>query len=168
MPAQLLLDRAVDQHTSRVIVANIEDDCRFPVTVLVDVLGRLEGEGNAAEAGGGIQIDSHLLAVRAYYSCDRPRFHPYLAIEFRLLPDVGPIQSGDAAQEITRIAEGVGDVANARSVGDPTIGNATGPAHLGEAVLDLAVSVLGFLDRLEQPRIGHAVEDVSNGLRMVL
>src|SRR5262249_7654858 len=42
------------------------------------------------------------------------------------------------------------------------------PSHSRHASLQLTVPSLGFRDRLGQTRVGHAIEDVTDALRIVL
>ena len=52
-------------------------------------------------------------------------------------------------------------------IGDPAEGQAARAAELDHAILVMAVAAVGLLDRLTQARVGHAVENVTDALRMV-
>src|SRR4051812_7241662 len=117
MLVELALHREVDKHTSRIVIADVEDADGTAVVTRVDCLGRPVEERDGGEAAAWIQGDCELFTVHLHHAGDRTAFNPNLTIVFRVSPEIGSVEALDLADELSRSGERVGKVAASRGVG---------------------------------------------------
>src|SRR3546814_4473612 len=91
MLAKLVADVDVDQDACGVVITDVEDDRGASSGEHLDLLGRLECEGHAREAAGGIERHGQAPAVGFDHPGDRPGFGPDLTIDRCVPPHVRAI-----------------------------------------------------------------------------
>src|SRR5690606_25084258 len=142
MRAELALERDVNQHAGRVVVADVEDRHRLAGAALVDVFGRLIRERDAAESACGIETDGQLLAIVLDDACDGARLYPYLAVVIGARAQVGPIVTSNAPHEVGRARECVHEVPVSRCIRAPAIRETASTTKLGATMLYMPIAAI--------------------------